>query len=252
MATILFEGRNDNLVNSDLSGYDASGIIINYANILGWPQGFDGQFPGTIPWQINEAGLERLRKNKTDGFWVQFSIPEDSGSKAPFAGVASVMDGVAPRLNWDHTDSYSFAIDTEHVNLQSPEGSSVFERFSRHKGTQVQISISVPPGPNLAFPKNALNPPNFGLEHLINNVTILDRKTLVRNSTIPEYQDTAWRDIAVFDSFIREWSPVAAGVLAGTLAFMLAENNIKCTTLIQIAKLPPKAPRACPTKPSSR
>lgn len=243
MATVLFEGRNDNLVNLDLLGYDASGIVINYANILGWPQGFDGQPPEVIPWQINEAGLEPLRQNKTDGFWVQFSIPENPGSKAPFAGIASVMDGVASRLNWERTDSYSFAIDTEHINVQSPEGSSVFERFSRDNGTQARISISVPLGPHLAFHKNALNPPNFGLEYLINDATILDCKNPVRNSIIPEYQDTAWRDITVFDSFLREWSPVAAGVLAGTLAFMLAENNIKCNILIQIVKLPSTAPR---------
>lgn len=70
MATIIFEGRNDNLVDEDLSGHDIPGIVINYANILGWPQGFNGQPPREIPWQVNEAGLERLQQNKTHGFWV--------------------------------------------------------------------------------------------------------------------------------------------------------------------------------------
>lgn len=239
MATIIFEGRNDNLVDAHLSGHDISGIVINYANILGWPQGFDGQPPREIPWQVHEAGLERLPQNKTDGFWAQFSIPEDFGSKAPFAGVASVMDGVASRLNWEHTDSYSFAIDTEYVNLQDPEGSSVFERISRNKATQARISISITPDSNLTFCKKLLNPPNSGLGHLISNTTILDHKFLVHNSTILEYQDNKWRDVVIFDSFISEWSPVSAGVLAGILAFNLAANNIKCPILIRIDKLRP-------------
>lgn len=239
MATIIFEGRNDNLVDADLSGHDISGIVINYANILGWPQGFDGRPPREIPWQVNEAGLERLQQNKIHGFWVQFSIPEDSGSKAPFAGVASVMDGIASRLNWEHTDSYSFAIDTEYVNLQDPEGSSVFERISRNNATQARISISVPPDSNLTFSKKLLNRPNSGVEHLISNTTIRDHKSLVHNSKIPEYQGNKWRNFVIFDSFIIEWSPVAAGVIAGILAFNLAANNIKCPTLIRIDKLRP-------------
>lgn len=236
MSTIIFDGRNDRFVNSNLSGHDIYGIVINYANILGWPHGFDGEFWGAISWQIHEAGLERPQQNKTDEFWVQFSIPEDLGSKAPFTGVASVMDGVASRLNWEHTDSYSFAIDTEHVNLQYPEGSSVFELISRDKATQARISISIPRDSNITFPKNFLNSPSFGSEDLISNTTILDHKTLVHNSTIPEYQDIEWQNVVVFDSLIREWSPVAAGVLAGILAFNLASDNIKCPTLIRIAK----------------
>lgn len=149
------------------------------------------------------------------------------------------MDGVASRLNWEHTDSYSFAIDTEYVNLQDPEGSSVFERISRNKATQARISISIPPDSNLTFCEKLLNSPNSGLEHLISNTTILDYKSLVHNSTILEYQDNKWLDFVIFDSFIRDWSPVAAGALAGILAFNLAENNIKCPILIRIDKLRP-------------
>lgn len=212
-----------------------TGLVIDHATALGWNQGFDGQDPESVAWQINEAAWEDRAHGTACS--IQVSLPQGRCITPPFAGITACAEAAWRRLGLGNPSGYSFAFHPRDTFLREPEATRLFRLALASGECSAVVTLCRPEesatGPTTA---SAALPDLLGSLHdLLTDVSASPAGSTFLPPEFLEFHETPWQPVDAVTCRLREWSPLMAGALANAVAFHFQDPEDSTPFLLHLA-----------------
>lgn len=230
MPTLILQGyATEDSALAQMDSETFTGLVIDYAESLGWDQGFavDGVRQRIWQtWQVSEAGWLSVPGAEEDAVYLQVSLPDELNSCPPFAGICRTFEILLGKLGWAETTTYALALEPK--AFAEPQGEGLYRKLA--------VGEKVPSSLALFGASGESRPQGLGASLGFAFAEMTDAPVVAPSSlVVPEFQDVVWAALCRLEGEMRGWSPELAGSVFNRAVWELHRQNWVSPVLMVLA-----------------